>query len=156
LGGPQAGILAGRAPLVARLRSNPLLRALRVDKMTLAALGATLRLHRDSESRKQIPIYRILGASLEELRKRAQRYLSAVAGSELLESQAYVGGGALPETHVPSIAIALATDDPKERAANLRRGEPSIVARVNEGRLLFDLRTILPEQDAAVVAALRP
>jgi L-seryl-tRNA(Ser) seleniumtransferase len=154
LGGPQAGIIAGRAPLVARLRANPLLRALRVDKMTLAALAATLRLHRDSESRKSIPIYRMLATTLDELRARGERYLAAVAGSELVETGGYAGGGALPEARVPSLAIALNAARPDEFAARLRCGDPAIVARVEAGRVLLDLRTIAPEEDDLVITAI--
>jgi L-seryl-tRNA(Ser) seleniumtransferase len=154
LGGPQAGIVAGQARAIARLRVNPLLRALRVDKMTLAALGATLRLHRDGESRKRIPLYRMLAFTLDELRERAKAYLAAMPASSVVESDAYVGGGALPQARVASIAIALPAQRPDLLAAALRRENPAIVARIADGRLLFDLRTIAPEEDDSVIATL--
>jgi L-seryl-tRNA(Ser) seleniumtransferase len=155
LGGPQAGIVTGTAPLVARLRDNPLLRALRVDKMTLAALGATLQLHRTRESRDRIPLYRMLAATVESLRPRAEAYVDAFPDAAIVESEAYVGGGALPETRIASIAVALSPARPADVAASLRRNTPAVVARIERDRLLFDLRTIAPEEDPIVLAALQ-
>ncbi|HVN69411.1 MAG TPA: L-seryl-tRNA(Sec) selenium transferase [Candidatus Binatia bacterium] len=154
LGGPQAGILAGSAPLIARLRSNPLLRALRVDKTTLAALGATLQLYRDGSLRETVPVYRMLGATLDELRARATAYLEAVPAARLVESVAYIGGGSLAQDAIPSLAIAIATPQPDRLAARLRAGTPPIVARIEAGRVLLDLRTIAPEEDETVGSAL--
>lgn len=154
LGGPQAGIVVGRANAIARLRENPLLRALRVDKMTLAALAATLHLHRDPQSRRRIPLYRMLATGLDELRERARAYLDAIAGASLVESTAYLGGGALPQAPIRSLAIALPAERPDLLAANLRGENPAIVARIGDGCLLFDLRTIAPEEDDSVIATL--
>ncbi len=154
LGGPQAGIVAGRANLVARLRNNPLLRALRVGKMTLAALGATLSLYRDGSYRERIPIYRMLSASTGDLRARADAYVQRVAGATIVESHAYLGGGALPQAQIPSIAVAVAAADVGALAARLRGGAPPIVARIEDGRVMLDLRTIAPEHDEAVMARL--
>ena len=156
LGGPQAGIVVGRANLVARLRSNPLLRALRVDKMTLSALAATLQIYRDGFARERIPILRMLAASLADLRSRADAYVAALPCSTVTESAAYIGGGALPQARVPSIAVAISTEKPDLLAAKLRRGKPPIVARIDEGRVLLDLRTIAPSEDRDVIAALEP
>ncbi|HZY97896.1 MAG TPA: L-seryl-tRNA(Sec) selenium transferase [Candidatus Cybelea sp.] len=153
LGGPQAGIIVGRDNLIARLRNNPLLRALRVDKMTLAALAATLRLYRDGCVREAIPIYRMLAANLKELRLRAEAYLIAIPGAIAVESDAYVGGGALPQARAPSIAVAIAVEKPDPLAARLRGGKPPIVARIEDDRVLLDLRTIAPEDDDGVIAA---
>ncbi len=155
LGGPQAGVIVGRAPLMARLRNNPLLRALRVDKMTLAALGSTLLLHRSGLARERIPLYRMLAATLDELRARAQSYVESVANAIVVDSEAYAGGGALPQSRIASIAVAIPTGSPDELAARLRAGEPPIVARIDDGRMLFDLRTIAREEDAAVIEALK-
>ncbi len=154
LGGPQAGIIVGRANLVARLRNNPLLRALRVDKMTLAALAATLQIYRDSSERERIPILRMLVASLADLRLRADAYVAELPGVTMVESSAYIGGGALPQARVPSIAVAVTTEKPDLLAATLRRGMPAIVARIDEGRVLLDLRTIAASEDRDVIAAL--
>jgi L-seryl-tRNA(Ser) seleniumtransferase len=154
LGGPQAGIVVGRASAIARLRENPLLRALRVDKMTLAALAATLHLHRDPESRRRIPLYRMLATSVDELRERARAYLDAIPDASLVESTAYLGGGALPQAQIASLAIALRAERPEALAASLRQENPAIVARIGDGSLLFDLRTIAPEEDDSVIATL--
>lgn len=155
LGGPQAGIIAGRSHLVARLRNNPLLRALRVGKLTLAALGATLECYRDADSHERLPIYRMLAASLLELRERANAYLDAFAGATVVESDAYFGGGALPQTRIASIAVALVPSDPQRFAAALRSAEPAIVARIENERVLLDLRTIAPVEDDLVIATVR-
>lgn len=154
LGGPQSGIVAGSARFVAALRSNPLLRALRVDKTTIAALAATLNLYRDRTSRERIPLYRMLAATLDELRARAQPYLAAMPDAKLVECDAYVGAGALPDARVPSLAVAVRAPRPDLKAAALRRDNPAIVARIEDGRLLFDLRTIAPEEDDSVIATL--
>ena len=151
LGGPQAGLIVGRTPLIARLRNNPLLRALRVDKMTLAALAATLQLYRDGAVRR-IPIYRMLAATLDELRARARAYVAAIPNAEIIESDAYVGGGALPQSAIASIAVAISTDTPDALATHLRRANPPIVARIDVARVLLDLRTIAPEEDQVLLA----
>lgn len=154
LGGPQAGIIAGTHAHVARLRSNPLVRALRVDKVTLALLGATLRLYANKESREQIPFYRMLATSLEALRERATRIAVQVSNVNVVETEGRVGGGSLPHASIPSIAVTLTSERPDEVAARLRRNTPPIIARIEDNRVLLDLRTVEPEQDEALVAAL--
>jgi L-seryl-tRNA(Ser) seleniumtransferase len=154
LGGPQAGIIVGTRAHIARLRSNPLVRALRVDKMTLALLAATLRLYADPRSREAIPFFRMLAQSLEDLRTRASRVAAASANATIAETEGRVGGGSLPHARIPSIAIAIASAQPDELAARLRRASPPIVARIEQGRVLLDLRTVEPEQDHALAAAL--
>ena len=153
-GGPQAGIVAGRANLIARLRNNPLLRALRVGKLTIAALGATLRCYRDRAARERLPLYRQLAATLDELSERAEAYVKALPVASAGESVAYIGGGALPQASIASIAIAVPSERPQRLAARLRAGDPAIVARIERGRLLLDLRTIAPEEDHLVIASL--
>jgi L-seryl-tRNA(Ser) seleniumtransferase len=155
LGGPQAGIVVGTRAHVARLRANPLVRALRVDKVTLALLGATLRLYADKASREQIPFYHMLAISLDELRARATRVAAALPGATVIETEGRVGGGSLPRAHIPSIAIALDSAKPDEVAARLRRNTPPIIARIDEGRLILDLRTVESHQDDALIVALR-
>jgi L-seryl-tRNA(Ser) seleniumtransferase len=154
LGGPQAGIIAGTRAHVARLRSNPLVRALRVDKVTLALLGATLRLYGNKESREQIPFYRMLATPLEALRDRATRIAAGVSGAKIIETEGRVGGGSLPKASIPSIGIAIASAPPDTVAAHLRRGTPPIVARIEDQRVVLDLRTVAPEHDDAIVTAL--
>ena len=152
LGGPQAGIIAGRASLIARLRNNPLLRALRVGKTILAALGATLQTYRDGTFAEHLPIYRKLSATLEGLRERGRAYLDALPGASIIDSEAYIGGGALAQERIPSVAIALQTASPDRVTERLRGATPPIVARISAGRVVLDLRTIAPEEDGAVIA----
>ncbi len=155
LGGPQAGIIVGNAALIGRLRSNPLIRALRVDKVTLAALAETLRLY-VGEGWQRIPLFRMLGATLQELQARADRYCRQVVGSSAVDTQAYVGAGALPDSSITSIAIRLPVQDSvNATASRLRALNPPIVSRIEKDSLLLDLRTIFPEQDEGVIAALR-
>jgi L-seryl-tRNA(Ser) seleniumtransferase len=135
LGGPQAGILAGRADLVERLRRHPLQRAVRVDKLTLAALEGTLQLHLDAPAR--IPVLRMLGEDASTVRARAER-LAELTGGTVEETVARVGGGALPLAEVPSFACAL----DESLAGPLRAGEPPVVGIVRDGKLLLDCRTL--------------
>jgi L-seryl-tRNA(Ser) seleniumtransferase len=138
LGGPQAGIVVGRAELVARLRRHPLQRALRADKLTLAALEGTLALHADPErARREVPVLRMLDEPPEAVRARAER-LAGLVGGEVEETVARVGGGALPLAELPSAACAI--EEPL--ALPLRRGDPPVVAIVRDGRLLLDARTL--------------
>ena len=158
LGGPQAGIVAGRSALVKRMRANPLLRALRVGSITLAALGATLRLHLDPAARERIPFYRMLAAPLDALHARAAALAARLDGLDLRAERAdgYVGAGALPTA--PFASVALAWHAPRggvdAAAARLRCGAPAVVARVDGDRVLIDLRTIPPERDGDLAAAL--
>ena len=160
LGGPQAGIVSGKRELVARVRSNPLFRALRVDKLTYAALEATLIAYvkKDHEA---IPALRMMRLSQDEVRERAESVLHKLAGTafaaEICAGQSVIGGGAAPSATLPTSLLALTFDGmgADDLAARLRRANPPIVARVEERRVLLDLRTVFPEQDEAVVAALK-
>ena len=156
LGGPQAGIIVGSATLVARLRTNPLLRALRVDKMTLAALIETLRIWAAPERRTEIPLYAMLAATIETLRGRAAAYVKAIEGAQIVETTSYAGGGSLPQAALPSIAVAIQpADGATAAAAKLRRNDRPVIGRIEESRLLLDLRTIQPAEDSIAIAALQ-
>jgi len=151
LGGPQAGIVAGRAELVERLRRHPLMRALRADKLSLAALEGTLALHLDRPD--EIPVLRMLREPLAAVRARAERLAAAVGGT-VEETVARAGGGALPLAELPSCACAVE----EELAAALRAHEPPVVAVVRDGRTLLDCRTLTDaeaDEVAAAVAACR-
>jgi len=158
LGGPQAGIVLGERALIAALRRNPLTRALRVDKLTLAALEATLALYRDPRrAMREIPILAMLSATTEELRQRAEsiRVALATAGANaaIVASDASVGGGAFPTMRIPSIALAF-PGRVREVEKRLRVGEPAIIGRVADDQLLIDLRTVLRHEDAPLTRAL--
>jgi L-seryl-tRNA(Ser) seleniumtransferase len=151
LGGPQAGIVLGRAELVERLRRHPLQRALRIDKLSLAALEGTLLLHLEAPER--IPVLRTLAQGTDAVRARAER-LAAATGGEVEETVGRVGGGALPLAELPSFACALE----ESLAAPLRTGEPPVVGVVRDGRLLLDCLTLTDEEAdeaARLVAAAR-
>jgi L-seryl-tRNA(Ser) seleniumtransferase len=151
LGGPQAGVVVGRAELVERLRRHPLQRALRADKLTLAALEGTLAL--GPESRNSVPVLRMLDEPVEAVRARAGR-LAELVGGEVEDTVARVGGGALPLAELPSAACAVE----EQLAEALRLGDPPVVALVRDGRTLLDCRTLTDEeadQVAAAVLALR-
>lgn len=149
LGGPQAGVIVGRADLVERLRRHPLQRALRADKLTMAALEGTLRLYLDPErAAREIPVLRMLGEDLDSVRARAQR-LAELTGGEVEETVGRVGGGALPLAELPSCACAVE----EELARPLRLGEPPVVGVVRDGRLLLDCRTLTDAEAEEVAAA---
>ncbi|HYD54567.1 MAG TPA: L-seryl-tRNA(Sec) selenium transferase, partial [Gemmatimonadaceae bacterium] len=151
LGGPQAGIIVGTRIAIAALRANPLIRSYRVDKLTLAALEATLALYRDpARARRQIPTLAMLGAPVDVVRRRAERLAARLGGrATVVASEATVGGGAFPTARIDSAALAFDGDAPPlERA--LRAGDPAVVGRVADRRLLLDLRSILPRDDDAL------
>jgi L-seryl-tRNA(Ser) seleniumtransferase len=147
LGGPQAGVIVGRAELVERLRRHPLQRALRADKLTVAALEGTLRLYLDPErAAREIPVLRMLGSGLDDVRDRAGR-LAELTGGDVEETVGRVGGGALPLAELPSFACAVE----EGLARPLRLGDPPVVGIVRDGRLLLDCRT-LTDDDVEEVA----
>jgi L-seryl-tRNA(Ser) seleniumtransferase len=164
LGGPQAGLISGRADLVARLRSNSLFRALRVDKLTYAALEATLLAYvkRDHDA---VPVLRMMRLAKDEIARRAEKIVSRVESAqvksaalklELLDGESVIGGGAAPSAVLPTRLIALTHADfsADELSARLRANTPPVIARVEEGRVLLDPRTVFPEQDEVLVSVL--
>ena len=164
LGGPQCGIIAGRKSLLEKMERHPLARALRVDKITLAALAATLRLYRDPEkARLAVPLLRLLTTSEENLKNRAERLAPQMAALKTLISSAeaicdvtYLGGDSIPTQQLPTWCVALKPASwPVDRlAAALRTGAPAVVGRVREDRLLLDLRSVFPRQDTEMISAL--
>ena len=156
LGGPQGGLIVGTEEAVSACRAHPLARAMRIDKLSLAALEATLRLYRDPAlARREIPVLRMLSASHDELERRAVQMTELVPGARVIESSAKVGGGALPllELEGPVCAVDPAPLALDELAGRLRAGDPPVVARAREGRLLLDPRTL--SDDEARLAARR-
>ena len=156
LGGPQAGILSGRSDLIARMRANSLFRALRVDKLTYAALEATLLAYVKTDH-DAIPALRMMRLSAEEIGARAERIAERVQSSklsvEVMNGESVIGGGAAPSAVLATRLLAISHQDftAGELTARLRQSDPPIVARMEEGRVLLDLRTVFPEQDEALV-----
>jgi L-seryl-tRNA(Ser) seleniumtransferase len=156
LGGPQAGVLVGTGPSIAAARAHPLARAMRIDKLSLAALGATLALYRDPErAMKEIPVLAMLTVAPETLADRASR-LASIIGSpaEVVPCEGKVGGGALPLLELPGSAVALPGDG-DALAQRLRTGEPAVVSRIHEGRTLLDVRTVAESELESLGAAAR-
>ena len=161
LGGPQAGIILGNSELINSLRQNPLCRALRVDKVTLAGLEATLQLYRDpGQALESIPTLRMLGNTPESLGKRCEDLDAELTGlgigSSIVESEGRVGGGTYPGVKLPGFALAL--DGPhgaEALAMHLRNGDPPVIARIVDKRVFIDLRTVLPGQENDLVRRVR-
>jgi L-seryl-tRNA(Ser) seleniumtransferase len=155
LGGPQAGVLVGTAEAVGAAKRHPLARALRIDKLSLAALEATLALYRDPErALQEIPVLAMLETDPATLQTRADRLARAIGG-EVVQAVAKVGGGALPLLELTGPAVALHSENPDATAARLRAGDPPVLARIQDGRVLLDPRTMADEEVAWVAAALR-
>ena len=158
LGGPQCGILIGRRELIARCRAHPLYRALRCDKLALAALEATLMIYRDGEPLREIPTLRMLSAEPEELEQRSELLLAQLGSlmgrtdGRVIESESFAGSGANPAKPLPSFAVALKAGNAETDA--LRAAQPhAVFARVADGHLLLDARTLLIEDLSAVAGA---
>jgi L-seryl-tRNA(Ser) seleniumtransferase len=158
LGGPQAGIIVGKAEYVARLRRHPLTRALRVDKTTLAGIQTNL-LHYLTGDIDEIPIWRMIAMPPARIAERARRVMDALADHaaalDLVEGRSMVGGGSLPEESLPTWLVAIESEDATRLAAHLRASDPPIVPRIQDERVVLDLRTVLPTQEETVIQTLR-
>lgn len=163
LGGPQAGVIVGRQDLIERLRHNPLMRALRPDKLTYAALEATLRVYARGQEVEQIPTLHMLSQSVAQLRRRAQRFIQRARHAcsdrirfQLKSGLSVSGGGSAPDSHLKTVLIVLestlATDELERR---LRAFEPPIISRIEDDHVVFDLRTVRPEEDTILLSALQ-
>ena len=156
LGGPQAGVLAGDAKLVARLRRNPMFRALRLDKLIYQALESTLR-NLLLERCDQVPTLRMISASADELRERAECFAAKLDGirTQVIEGHSVIGGGSTPEQPLASWLVAIECADVVEAERRCRLAQPPVVARIEGGRLLLDLRTVLPSEEPDLSRVIR-
>jgi len=164
LGGPQAGIIAGKASWVAALKREPFFRALRCDKLILAALQTTVDLYLEETqahpAHQSVPVLQMLATSNDSLRERASGIVKQLAGFPVRASvgngKAHAGGGALPRTEIQSVTVDLVADSipPKDLAARLRRGTPPVIGYISGGRLKLDLRTVFPAQDDGLLRAI--
>lgn len=161
VGGPQCGIIVGKRKWTDRILENPLMRAMRVDKLTLAALSATLRLYRNMETAEQeIPVLRMLSMPIENLKLRAEKiagqinHLSAIEACEVVEEHSMLGGGSLPTQSIPTwcLAITPAGESVDRFAARLRKASPALIGRVQKERWFCDLRTVSPAHDIQLVS----
>ena len=154
VGGPQAGLIVGRADLVARIRKDPLARAMRPDKVTLAAIAATLGLYVAGRATTHIPVWQAIAMPASDLRARAEALAAAVPGAAVTQLESTVGGGSLPGETLLSWGIALAGSASRLLRA-LRRGTPAVVGRIADGSVILDLRTVDPARDHDLAAAIR-
>jgi L-seryl-tRNA(Ser) seleniumtransferase len=164
LGGPQAGILAGRKDIIQRIEKDPLMRALRLDKMTLAALETTLRIYLNEErALQEVPGLRMLGVSLDQLRQRAEtlavrlRQVGGIAKVKVSEDVAFVGGGSLPDQAMNTWVVEIEAQglSDEELAYRLRTGTPAVIGRLRDGKLVLDVRTVFSHQEDGLIEAVR-
>jgi L-seryl-tRNA(Ser) seleniumtransferase len=163
LGGPQAGIIVGRADLVGEIRRHPLTRALRVDKVTLAGLQATLRHYLEGRALAEVPVWRMMSLTPAELTNRAERWRAALVAAqpgvrvEVIPGQSAIGGGSLPGETLPTALLALAVPSPEALSRRLRNPPDTVlpvVGRIEDDRFLLDPRTVLPGEDDDLLRAL--
>ena len=152
LGGPQAGVIVGKAEAVQQLRRHPLARALRADKMTLAALVVTLAHYRRGEALEKVPVWWMMARPAEEIRRTAARWAARLPHASVAEGHSTVGGGSVPGSALPTSLVALAVANPTDVAQQLRTGSPAVIARIQDGRVLLDPRTVFPAQEEALLA----
>jgi len=154
LGGPQAGIIIGKADLLARIKKHPLARAVRADKLCLAALAATLLHYLKDEADSEIPIWRMISATPKQVKARAEHWAAGLGLGEVQASESTVGGGSLPGESLPTWVLALTVKSSDTFLEKLRRELPPVIARTENDRILLDPRTVLPEQDGALLVNL--
>ena len=159
LGGPQAGIILGKADIIERIKKNPLTRAFRVDKVTLAALQATLLAYLENRAIEEIPTWQMVSADIATLNRRAKRWQRALSAAgisaKVIDGFSTVGGGSLPGQQFPTRVLALKTPNASALSEKLRAANPPIVARVENEAIIFDPRTVLPAQDKLLVTLIQ-
>ncbi len=156
LGGPQAGILLGRKPVIDRLRRYQLSRALRPDKMCLAALSATLEHYLKDEALETIPVWQMIAAPAARLKERVQGWIEELGFGSCIAGESTIGGGSLPGETLPSWLLSMSVRHPNASAHRLRGAQPPVIARIEQDQILLDPRTVLPEQEPDLLAALQP
>lgn len=155
LGGPQAGLIAGRADLIAKLKKHPLARALRADKLTYAALSATLLHYLKDEPLREIPVWRMISMTQDAIRTRAQTWRDTLSQGELIPGESTIGGGSLPGETLPTTLLALQVPSPQRFLSALRKTTPPLIARVENDQVVLDPRTVLEEQDETLLHAVK-
>jgi L-seryl-tRNA(Ser) seleniumtransferase len=159
LGGPQAGIIVGRADLIAKIKRHPLTRALRVDKTTIAGLQATLLHYLKGEVEQKVPVWRIMAMPVKAIEQRAMAWAKKLAGAgivaRVVDGRSTVGGGSLPGETLPTRLVAIQADSPDELARRLRAGDPPVIGRIEDDLFLLDPRTVLDEEDAVLIEAIK-
>ena len=154
LGGPQAGIIVGRADLLAKIKKHPLARAVRADKLCLAALNATLLHYLKDEATRKIPIWRMISMKREQAKVRAEAWRKSLGQGQVVASESTVGGGSLPDESMPTFVLSLSVKNPDKFLKRLRGQNPPIISRTENDKILLDPRTVLEEQDSRLVEVL--
>jgi L-seryl-tRNA(Ser) seleniumtransferase len=154
LGGPQAGIILGKADLIARLKKHPLARAIRADKLCLAALTATLLLYLKDKALQEIPIWQMISATPQSLQDRAESWRDALGVGQVIPGRSTVGGGSLPGETLPTFVLSVQIRSPNHVMDHLRKYHPPVIARLEDEKIIFDPRTVLLEQEPALIAAI--
>jgi L-seryl-tRNA(Ser) seleniumtransferase len=158
LGGPQAGLIVGRANLLERIRRHPWARAVRMDKVALVGLQATLMHYTKGEAVEEVPVWQMISRPVDEIKRQARRWARRLKAqgiaAEVIEGHSTVGGGSLPGATLPTWWVALGVPSPDALSERLRLGEPAVIARIEDNRLLFDPRTVLPGQEKTLLAAI--
>jgi L-seryl-tRNA(Ser) seleniumtransferase len=155
LGGPQAGIIIGKADLIAKIKNNPLARAVRADKTCLAGLTATLLHYLKDEAESEIPIWKMMSLTLKQLKVQAERWVEELDQGEVVRGESTVGGGSLPGESLPTFLLALTVKSPDKFLKKLRQQNPAIIARTENDQVLIDPRTVLPDEEGALLVGLK-
>jgi L-seryl-tRNA(Ser) seleniumtransferase len=154
LGGPQAGIIVGKKELLDKIKKHPLARAVRADKLCLAALNATLLHYLRDEAAREIPVWKMISMTARTAKVRAEAWKKSLGQGEVVPSESTVGGGSLPDESMPTFVLSLSVKNPDKFLKRLRAQNPPIIARTENDLLLFDPRTVLPEQDQSLLSVL--
>jgi L-seryl-tRNA(Ser) seleniumtransferase len=155
LGGPQAGIILGKQTLINKLKKHPLARAIRADKLCLAALSATLLHYLQSEALDEIPVWRMISEPVERIKSRAKQWIEFIGHGDLVEGKSTIGGGSLPGETLPTWLIALSVHHPNKILSSLREAQPPIIARIEDDRLVLDPRTVSSDQEEQLLINLQ-
>jgi L-seryl-tRNA(Ser) seleniumtransferase len=155
LGGPQAGIIVGKADLLAKIKKHPLARALRADKLCLAGLTATLIHYLKDEAEREIPVWQMISRTPEQLHARVKHWADVLGVGEIIEGQSTIGGGSMPDETLPTFLLSLDTRSPDNVLKRLRAARPPIIARIENNRVVLDARTVLPDQEGALLVGLQ-
>jgi L-seryl-tRNA(Ser) seleniumtransferase len=155
LGGPQAGIIIGRKDLIDKIKKHPLARAVRADKACLAGISATLLHYLKDEAEREIPILKMMSFTPKQVKGRVEAWIRELAQGEVVEGESTVGGGSLPGESFPTFLLSLAVDSPDKFLKRLRAQNPPIIARTANNKVLLDPRTVLPEQEGALLVGLK-
>jgi len=155
LGGPQAGIIIGRKDLIDKIKKHPLARAVRADKACLAGISATLLHYLKEEAEREIPIWKMMSLTPKQIKGRVEAWIRELGWGELVEGESTVGGGSLPGESFPTFLLSLSVESPDKFLKRLRVQNPPVIARTTNDKVLLDPRTVLPEQEGALLVGLK-